>query len=119
VTELGKFPFSVQYRGTRCDAVLVRFKGKVYGYINQCVHMCLPLDCEQSCIFDKSGHYLQCSMHGVCYDPVTGKSLHNVCGGKKLTALKVKEKEGWVYLVDKDAELEADSDNICRPQTEA
>jgi len=36
-----------------------------------------------------------------------------------LTALKVKEKEGWVYLVDKDAELEADSDNICRPQTEA
>ncbi|MFZ4702599.1 MAG: hypothetical protein ACOYMG_21355, partial [Candidatus Methylumidiphilus sp.] len=46
VLELGKFPLSIQYRGGRRDAILVRFKGVVYGYLNQCVHMPRALDCE-------------------------------------------------------------------------
>jgi nitrite reductase/ring-hydroxylating ferredoxin subunit len=75
VLELGKFPFSIHYRGGRRDAILVRFKGVVYGYLNQCVHMPRALDCEHDDIFDETGQYLQCSMHTICYDPVSGESL--------------------------------------------
>jgi len=107
VLELGKFPFSIQYRGGRRDAILVRFKGVVYGYLNQCVHMPRALDCEHDDIFDETGQYLQCSMHTICYDPVSGESLSEICAGKKLTALKVREEGGWVYLVDKRAALDA------------
>ena len=106
VPELGKFSFAIRYRGGRRDAILVRFKGMVYGYLNQCVHMPRPLDCEQSHIFDESGRYLQCSMHSICYDPVSGESLSEICAGKKLTALKVREEGEWVYLVDKRAVIE-------------
>ena len=107
VLELGKFPFSIQYRGGRRDAILVRFKGVVYGYLNQCVHMPRALDCEHDDIFDETGQYLQCSMHTICYDPVSGESLSEICAGKKLTAINVREEGGWVYLVDKRAALDA------------
>ena len=107
VPELGKFSFAVKYRGASRDAILVRFKGVVYGYFNQCVHMPKPLDCEHSHIFDDSGRYLQCSMHTICYDPSTGEALSEICAGKKLTALHVSEEGEWLYLVDKRAFMDA------------
>ena len=105
VPELGKFSFSVNYRGTRRSAILVRFNGVVYGYLNQCVHMPKRLDCEHNHIFDESGRYLQCSMHRICYDPASGESLSEICAGKRLTALKVREDGGVVYLVEKRSDL--------------
>jgi nitrite reductase/ring-hydroxylating ferredoxin subunit len=105
VVELGKYPFNVRYRGENRDALLIRFKGTVYGYLNQCVHMPRALDCEHQNIFDDSERYLQCSMHSICYDPVSGESVSEICAGKKLTAIKIREDEGWVYLIDKRADL--------------
>ena len=107
VPELGKFAFSIRYRGERRDAILIRFKGAVYGYLNRCVHMPKALDCEHGDIFDATRQYLQCSMHTICYDPVSGESLSEICAGKKLTALKIEESGGWVWLADKHAVLEA------------
>ncbi len=104
--ELGKFTFSIHYRGAKRDAILVRFKGSVYGYLNQCVHMPRTLDCENHNIFDDSGRYLQCSMHSICYDPISGMSLSEICAGKKLTALKVLEEGEWIYLTDKRAVID-------------
>jgi len=105
IPELGKYSFVLRYRGENRQAILIRFKGEVYGYLNQCVHMPRTLDCEQSDIFDESGRYLQCSMHSICYDPVSGESLSEICAGKKLTGFKVREEKGWVYLTDKRAVL--------------
>jgi len=105
VPELGKFAFNVSYRGQSRQAILVRFRGTVYGYLNQCVHMPKALDCEESNIFDESGRYLQCSMHKICYEPVDGSSVSELCAGKKLTALKVREEAEIIYLVDKRAKL--------------
>jgi len=105
VADLGKYVFTVDYRGQRREAILVRFQGVVYGYLNQCVHMPRALDCEASQIFDESGRYIQCSMHSICYDPVTGVSMSQLCEGKKLTALKVSEIDGVVYLLEKRAQL--------------
>jgi hypothetical protein len=34
VPELGQFCFFVNYRGTERSAILVRFRGRVYGYLN-------------------------------------------------------------------------------------
>jgi nitrite reductase/ring-hydroxylating ferredoxin subunit len=101
VPERGKYAFAVNYRGTRRNAVLIRFEGEIYGYLNQCVHMPKALDIEQSHIFDESGRYLQCSMHKICYEPKTGESVSELCAGRSLTALKVREQAGAVYLVEK------------------
>ncbi len=90
-------------QGERREAILIRFKGTVYGYLNQCVHMPKTLDCEDGNIFDETSRYLQCSMHKICYDPTSGASISELCSGKKLTALKVKEQGEWVYWLDKKA----------------
>jgi nitrite reductase/ring-hydroxylating ferredoxin subunit len=105
VPELGKFSLTVLYQGVKREALLLRFKGVVYGYLNQCVHMPKALDCEASHVFDDSGRYIQCSMHSICYDPVTGASVSALCEGKKLKAFKVTETDEWVYLVDKKTQL--------------
>ena len=105
VVDLGKYAFSVVYRDQRREAILVRFQGVVYGYLNQCVHMPRALDCEASEIFDETGRYIQCSMHSICFDPVTGVSMSQLCEGKKLTALKVSELDGVIYLLEKRAHL--------------
>lgn len=103
VPELGKYSFNVDYRGENQGAILIRFKGAVYGFLNRCVHMPRALDCEHCYIFDESGRFLQCSMHMICYEPTTGECLSEICAGKKLTALRVEERDGAVYLTDKRA----------------
>jgi nitrite reductase/ring-hydroxylating ferredoxin subunit len=107
--ELGKYAFTVDCRGGRHPVIAIRFRGAVHGYLNQCVHTPRPLDCEEPDIFDESGQYLRCSVHGVLYDPVSGESVGGMCAGKKLTALKVEERGGVVYLADKRAERVAGS----------
>jgi nitrite reductase/ring-hydroxylating ferredoxin subunit len=105
VPELGKYAFTVEHRGTRLPALLIRHQGTVYGYINQCVHMPRTLDCEQPEIFDESGRYLQCSMHTIHYDPATGDCLSEICAGKKLAGFKVEERDGAIYLIDRKTKL--------------
>jgi nitrite reductase/ring-hydroxylating ferredoxin subunit len=107
IKELGKYVFNISYRGEDRSAILIRFKGIAYGYLNQCVHMPRTLDCEEENVFDESERYLQCSMHSICYDPVTGESLSEICAGKKLTKIKIIEEGGWVYLTEKRAEIVA------------
>ena len=65
------------------------------------------LNCERDVIFDDTGNYLRCSMHGIIYDPETGRSQSSMCNGEKLQALKVIEEDACVYINDKRVSAEA------------
>lgn len=82
------------------ECLVVRFEGTVYAYINRCVHMPRRLDCEQKRIFDASGRYLRCSMHGIVYVPQTGASISTMCEGERLRAVEVYEEGGEIGLAD-------------------
>lgn len=105
LAELGSRRLSILYRGEPREAILVRFQGAIYGYLNQCVHMPRELDCEQRHVFDQTGSSIRCSMHGITYKPETGECLSAICAGKLLTQLRVEERDGVIYLVDKRAQL--------------
>jgi nitrite reductase/ring-hydroxylating ferredoxin subunit len=105
LTELGSHRFRIRYRGDPREAILVRFRGVAYGYLNQCVHMPKELDCEQCHIFDAAGASIRCSMHGITYDPRTGACLSEICAGRSLTPLRVQEREGTLYLTEKRTTL--------------
>lgn len=105
LSERGSYGFQVIYRGEPREALLVRFRGNAYGYLNQCVHMPKALDCEHSHVFDETGEYVRCSMHGITYDPVTGLCQSEICSGRFLTVLKIAERDGFVYLNDKRGRL--------------
>lgn len=88
------------FEGRAEECLIFRFDGKVYAYINCCVHMPRRLDCEQARIFDKTGRYLRCSMHGIVYTPQTGTSVSTMCEGDRLRAVEVYEEKGEVGIAD-------------------
>jgi nitrite reductase/ring-hydroxylating ferredoxin subunit len=82
-------------------AIVLRYEGQVYAYLNQCVHMARRLDCVHDAVFDEQQGHLRCSMHGITFDPTTGESLSVLCAGERLESLRCEEIDGQVYLIDK------------------
>jgi nitrite reductase/ring-hydroxylating ferredoxin subunit len=91
----------VRYDGEPVSVVVFRHGGQCRAFKNLCVHMPRALDCEQDMIFDATGRYLRCSMHGIVYDPVSGTSLSEICRGQRLTSIDVVEDEQGIWLVDR------------------
>lgn len=92
---------NLMYAGELQPFIIFRFNSEAYAYFNRCVHMPRKLNCESNAIFDETGNYLRCSMHGIVYDPVTGASQSSMCHGEKLKSVKVVEEGGNIYLHDK------------------
>ncbi len=90
----------LRFEGRREEMLLVRFRGRVYAYLNRCVHMPRPLDCEKDLVFDATGRYLRCSMHGIVYKPENGASVSALCEGERLRAVTLYESEGEVGIAD-------------------
>jgi nitrite reductase/ring-hydroxylating ferredoxin subunit len=94
----------VLFKGRPHTAIVLRHRGRIYAYLNQCVHMVRRLDCMEDEIFDSRNEHLRCSMHGIAYHPATGESLSVLCSGERLEALRSAEIDQRVYLADKRIE---------------
>lgn len=90
--------FEVEYFGERAPAFVLRFEGRVYGYLNRCGHMPMELDWREGEFFDLNGRDLICSTHGATYDAASGKCLGGPCGGTPLVPLQFEEREGKIYF---------------------
>ena len=97
------------FSGKPASLILFRYEGRCFSYLNLCVHMARPLDCEEDMIFDPTGRYLRCSMHGIVFDPATGEALSAICAGQRLTAVKVLENEGAIWIRDRRVTVELGS----------
>ena len=76
---------------------VVRYDGKVYGYLNRCAHVPIELDWAEGEFFESSGLYIMCSTHGAIYTPESGRCVGGPCRGAALRVIKVVEQEGQVY----------------------
>jgi nitrite reductase/ring-hydroxylating ferredoxin subunit len=83
-------------------AFVVRYRGKVQGYLNRCAHVGVELDAQPGEFFDVAGLYLVCGTHGAAYVPDTGYCIGGPCKGQRLTKLAVEEFDGGVYLMEKE-----------------
>jgi len=92
---------TVAYDSQPTSVLIFRHQGRSLAFRNLCVHMPRTLDCEEDMIFDKTGRYLRCSMHGIVYDPVSGESLSDICRGQRLTDIEVEEDENGVWITDR------------------
>ncbi|MDO9106090.1 MAG: Rieske 2Fe-2S domain-containing protein [Methylovulum sp.] len=97
----------IMFKGKACSAIIFLFDGLPYSYVNHCMHMHRPLNCEQDAIFDETGQFLRCSMHGFIFDPTTGVCQSPVCYGERLQALRLQEIEGILYFAEKHLNLMA------------
>lgn len=89
----------------KANILVFRFNGTLYAYLNRCMHMKRPLNCQEDEIFDHGRQRLRCSMHGFVFEPETGICLSPVCEGQKLQAIKLTEQDGYLDLQEKYAEI--------------
>ncbi|MHB1246744.1 MAG: Rieske (2Fe-2S) protein [Sulfuriferula sp.] len=101
LTDAGKgVRFELQHLGQTVPAFVVRYRGRVYAYLNRCAHIPVEMDWQEGEFFDISGLYLLCSTHGAMYLPATGQCMGGRCAGKGLVTLAVQEHDGYVYLIE-------------------
>ena len=45
----------IHYKRQPVSAIIFAFEGHAYAYVNHCMHMHRPLNCEQDAVFDETG----------------------------------------------------------------
>lgn len=91
--------FTVGRNERDVPAFVVRYRGKVYGYVNECGHVPAELDWQHGEFFDYSKLYLICAIHGALYAPDTGRCLGGRCQGRGLKPLPVCEVGENIFLL--------------------
>jgi nitrite reductase/ring-hydroxylating ferredoxin subunit len=90
--------FDIEHKGETVPAFAIRNGGRIYAYLNRCAHIAMELDWKPGKFFDAEGEYLICSTHGALYAPESGACRGGPCRGAALSALKVIESGGKVYI---------------------
>jgi len=90
--------FELEMEGRPEPAFAVRYRGRVYAYLNRCAHMPMELDWKPGKFFDVWGVHLICSTHGATYAPHTGRCLRGPCFEEGLITVPVEERDGRVII---------------------
>lgn len=94
--------FEIEWQVAPAPAFVIRYRGRVYAYLNRCGHVPMEIDWQAGRFFDHSGLYLICGTHGALYAPETGECVGGRCNGRGLRPLDVVERGGGVYLIESE-----------------
>jgi len=84
--------------GEAATGFVVRHRGHVHGYVNQCAHVAMELDWQAGEFFDFDREFLVCATHGALYEPSSGACAAGPCAGRGgLRRLEVFERAGKIY----------------------
>jgi nitrite reductase/ring-hydroxylating ferredoxin subunit len=78
-------------------AFAVRFRGRIYAYLNECRHQATELDWNHGEFFDATRLYLICASHGAVYEPESGRCVLGPCRGARLQSVAVIERDGKIF----------------------
>lgn len=76
--------------------IAVRWGDRVFGWINSCPHVGVPLNMEPDQFLDFTGNYLLCSYHGAIFVPTTGRCIRGPCKGQSLRPFSLSVSDGMV-----------------------
>lgn len=106
--------FDLHEWGRPARAFVLRFEGRVQGFLNRCAHVPVELDWQPGRFFDDTGRWLVCAVHGAVYDPASGLCVAGPCRHRRLKPIAVEEHQGTVYWYP-SAELAAPPPSPPRP----
>ncbi len=84
--------------GAREPMLVIRRGGDVFGYVNVCPHMGLPLDWKPDVFLSVDKSLIQCANHGARFDIATGSCVAGPCPGRTLRPVALRIVNGLVML---------------------
>lgn len=94
----GSLGFSIEQHGENIDGFVVRYKGGVSMYLNQCPHTGASLNWQPDQFLSYDERYIQCSIHGAIFKLDDGICIHGPCVGQKLTKLQCELDEERIFV---------------------
>jgi nitrite reductase/ring-hydroxylating ferredoxin subunit len=78
--------------------MVIRAKGRVFAYVNDCPHVGLPLDFVPGRFLSADGHHILCANHGALFRIDDGLCIAGPCRGAALEAVPCRIEGGAVVL---------------------
>ncbi len=80
------------------EGFVVRHKGRLFAFVNECRHIPMSLDWVENRFFSTDGCYLQCATHGALYEVETGVCIDGPPAGKRLQQLEVAVRDDEIVV---------------------
>ena len=80
----------------RLAIFVIRWKGVLHAYRNECPHVGTPLDWPENRFFDTEGEYLMCGTHGAVFRPEDGACIDGPCMGRSLAPIAIRVENGAI-----------------------
>ena len=88
--------FVLQMRAGRFHGFVVRRGDDVFGYVDRCPHMGLPLAQQLDDYLTRSGDLIACSWHAALFEIGDGRCVGGPCVGAMLTSWPVSVIDGML-----------------------
>ena len=89
--EANTVKFFFDEEGARKEGFVVRHRGRVYAYRNECRHIPMTMDWVENRFLSRDRCYIQCATHGARYQIDTGLCVDGPPLGESLRTLPVEE----------------------------
>jgi nitrite reductase/ring-hydroxylating ferredoxin subunit len=86
--------------GRGVEVIVVREGAHVYGYINECAHMAVPLNLLDDYGVATSKHRMLCDHHYAAFRFSDGYCLEGPCEGESLTAVPLVTRNGRITIAE-------------------
>ena len=70
-------------------AIILYHQDHIYGYINRCPHLNIPLNWQPDTFLNAEKTHLQCATHGALFLLATGECVSGPCFGDTLSPLSL------------------------------
>ncbi len=71
------------------EGFIVRYRGRLYAYRNECRHIPMSMDWVENRFLSRDGRHLQCASHGALYELDSGLCVWGPPEGQSLHALEM------------------------------
>lgn len=88
--------YVLQLRAGRFHGFVVRRGGSVFGHVDRCPHLGLPLAQLLDAYLTPDGSRIACSWHGALFEVEDGACVAGPCAGARLTPWPVRVADGMI-----------------------
>ena len=94
----GSKEFSLKHGKQIVEGFVVRHKGGVSVYKNQCPHTGASLNWQPDQFLSFDNAFIQCSIHGAMFQMQDGLCIHGPCLGQNLEKIQFDEDSGRIFV---------------------